>query len=128
MHEKINTPINPCENSAGYVFQNCIYSQIMSKIGCQPFWMDYVKTDLPNCTNASQINLFLSSFTELNSISSEAELIEEYNCLKPCKYMEYKVRTARYIIFHLALITILRSLRNLFHGLRWMRKDLHVSG
>ena len=39
----------------------------------------------------SEINLFLSSLTKLNSISSEKEMIEEYNCLKPCKFMEYKV-------------------------------------
>ena len=65
----------------------------MSKIGCRPFWMDYIQTDLPNCTNDSQINLFLSSLTKLNSISSEKEMIEEYNCLKPCKFMEYKVKT-----------------------------------
>ena len=85
--------MKPCENSDGYVYQNCIYSQIMSKIGCQPFWMDYIKTELPNCTNDSQINLFLYTLSILNSLSTDEELIEEYNCLKPCKYMEYKVRT-----------------------------------
>ena len=88
---KINTPINPCENSDDYVYQNCIFTKIMSKIGCQPFWMDYIKSDLPNCTDISQINLILSSLVILNKISSEKDLIEEYNCLKPCKFMEYKV-------------------------------------
>ena len=85
--------MNPCESSAGYVFQNCIYSQIMTKIGCQPFWLDHVPTDLPNCTDGSQIYFFLQKTSELNAISSEKELIESYNCLRPCKYMEYKVRS-----------------------------------
>ena len=90
--------MKPCENSDGYVYQNCIYSQIMSKIGCQPFWMDYIKTELPNCTNDSQINLFLSNLTKLTHISSEKELIGEYNCLKPCKFMEYKVRLSNLLL------------------------------
>ena len=95
MNEKINTAINPCEDSPGYVFQNCIYSQMMSKIGCQPYWIDYIKTDLPKCETDSQLNLTLHSISNLNLISSEKELIEEYNCLKPCKYMEYKVCSDR---------------------------------
>ena len=87
----MHTAVNPCEHSPGYVLQNCVYNQIMSEIGCQPFWLDYIQTDLPKCTNSSQICLSLSSFTKLNSISSEKEFIQKYNCLKPCKYMEYKV-------------------------------------
>ena len=69
----------------------------MSKIGCQPFWLDYVPTNLPNCTKGSQINTFLQRISELNAISTEKELMEAYNCLRPCKYMEYKVRTAMLI-------------------------------
>ena len=91
MHERINTAINPCELSNDYVFQNCIYSQIITKIGCQPFWLDFIETDLPNCTDASQISHFLNVLVKLNSMTSERELIEEYNCLRPCKYMEYQV-------------------------------------
>ena len=66
----------------------------MTKIGCKPFWRDHVPTDLPNCTDGSQIYSFLLKSAELNAISSEKELIEAYNCLRPCKYMEYKVRKA----------------------------------
>lgn len=67
----------------------------MSKIGCHPFWIDYIQTDLPNCTDASQISRILDKLMLLNAISSEKELMEEYdNCLRPCKYMEYMVRTA----------------------------------
>ena len=92
-HEKINTAIDPCELSDGYVFQNCIYRQLMAKIGCQPFWLDYIQTDLPKCTDASQLSLFVHKFLSLNAISSEKELMEAYNCLRPCKYMEYMVRS-----------------------------------
>ena len=64
----------------------------MSKIGCQPFWLDYIQTDLQKCTDASQISRFLYQFFGLDAISSEKELMESYDCLRPCKYMEYMVR------------------------------------
>ena len=70
----------------------------MLEIECQPFWLDHVPTDLPNCTDGSQIYNFLQKSTELNGMSSEKELMEAYNCLRPCKYMEYKVRIATYML------------------------------
>ena len=92
MHEKISTTIDPCEQAEGYVYQNCMYREIMSRIGCQPFWLDFIMTDLPNCTEASQIFSFLDVFSNLTGVSSEKELKADYSCLRPCKYMEYKVR------------------------------------
>ena len=87
----MNTGIDPCEPRDGYVFQHCMYKHLMEKIGCQPFWLDFLLTEHPNCTEASQISRFLEAFLNLTSISSENELMEEYSCLRPCSYMEYKV-------------------------------------
>ena len=58
-HIKLNTLNNPCEKSHSYNFQNCIYAKMISKIGCQPYWLDYVNTDIVNCTKASQLDAFL---------------------------------------------------------------------
>ena len=64
---------------------------MMSKIGCQPYWLDYIHTDIMNCTEASQLDAFLSQMSNLVQISTEKELKDNYNCLKPCRYMKYKV-------------------------------------
>lgn len=76
----------------------------MAKIGCKPFWLEFLKTDLPNCTEASQISRFLEGFLHLTLIDMENELMESYSCLKPCRYMEYKVKV------------IYRSISFTFHG------------
>ena len=87
----MNTPLNPCEESDDYNFQNCIYAKIISKIGCQPYWLDHIKTGIKNCSKASQLDFFLRKMGVLILISTEKELTDEYECLNPCNYMEYKV-------------------------------------
>ena len=72
---------------------------MISNIGCQPYWLNFVQTDMENCSEASQMDKFLESMGNLNAISSEEELAENYNCLKPCTFMEYKVRTFFKCIF-----------------------------
>ena len=64
---------------------------MISKIGCQPYWLDHIKTDFENCSKASQLQSFLMKMGLLYQISTEKELTDEYECLKPCNYMEYKV-------------------------------------
>ena len=83
---------NPCEDSFDYNFQNCIYNKMISNVGCQPYWLDFIHTDVENCSEASQMDKFLEYMGDLNTISTEEELIENYNCLKPCTFMEYKVK------------------------------------
>ena len=82
---------SPCEESLDYNFQNCIYTKMISNIGCKPYWMDHIQTDKENCSEASQLDMFLEYLGDLNTMSTEEELTEKYNCLKPCIYMEYKV-------------------------------------
>ena len=90
-HIRFNTQSNPCEESHDYNFQNCIYKKMISKIGCQPYWLDYINTDIVNCSETSQLDEFLKQMGNLIQTSTEKELKDEYNCLKPCEYMEYKV-------------------------------------
>ena len=93
--------MNPCEESCNYNFQNCIYTKMISKVGCQPYWLDYINTDLAICSKASQLDLFLHHMQQLTEITTEKEIKEEYNCLKPCNYMEYKVRLKTFAFFPL---------------------------
>ena len=65
--------------------------KMISKIGCQPYWLDYINTDVVNCSKASQLDEFLKHMKKLIMISTEKDLKDEYDCLKPCRYMEYKV-------------------------------------
>ena len=64
---------------------------MISEIGCRPHWMDYIITGIENCSKTSQLDKFLKNMADLNRISSAKELADEYECLKPCNYMEYKV-------------------------------------
>ena len=82
---------SPCEESLDYNFQNCIFTEMISNVGCKPYWMDHIQTDKENCSEASQLDKFLEYLGDLTKMSTEEELTEKYNCLKPCIYMEYKV-------------------------------------
>ena len=84
----------------------------MSKVGCRPYWLDYIQTDLKDCSEAQKLEEYLLHIHKTNYIDEE-ELMETYHCLKPCKYMEYKVKIGRYFkswqLFD-------RLLRNRWHG------------
>ena len=95
---------------------------MMSRIGCQPFWLDHIQTDLQKCTNIFQIRQFLFNFTHLASISSEKKFTEEYNCLKPCKYMQYKVGTVIYLQTRLKAPLWVR-VQLIFNKNNWMLSD-----
>ena len=64
---------------------------MISKIGCQPYWLNYIDTDVANCSKASQLDMFLKDMQILTMMTREKKIIDEYKCLKPCNYMEYKV-------------------------------------
>ena len=80
---------------------------MFSKIGCKPFWLESLDspgTDLENCSEASQLDQFIIKVGNLESVSDEETLFSEYHCLKPCRYIEYKVitntKTNCYVISH----------------------------
>ena len=89
----LNTHRNPCEAAEGYVYQNCIYKRIIAKVGCRPYWLDYIQTDKENCSEVKKLEKFLTIFSVLR-VANEGEILRDYECLKPCNYMEYKVREA----------------------------------
>lgn len=59
-------------------------------IGCQPYWIEEVNTNMKNCSKSADIKTFLEKMTFI-STADELKLQKEFNCKKPCQYMEYKV-------------------------------------
>ena len=67
----------------------------MSQVGCRPYWLPstlFLSTEADNCTKASQLDQFLGLMAKVEEIPNEKALFEEYKCLRPCRFMEYKVR------------------------------------
>ena len=59
-------------------------------LGCKPFWMDMIESDLPLCSNYSSLSKYLIMTLDILKMD-ERTLLEEYKCLKPCSFMEYQV-------------------------------------
>ena len=59
-------------------------------LGCKPFWMDMIESDLPLCSNYSSLSKYLIMTLDIIQMD-ERTLLEEYKCLKPCSFMEYQV-------------------------------------
>ena len=91
-HEKLNKPNNPCEEVLDYSYLSCIYAKIIQEIGCKPYWTDFVETDFPNCNNITKLSQFIKTFTESLGIMEDSVMLDKFNCLRPCNYMEYRVR------------------------------------
>ena len=89
-HEELNTESDPCEANPEYIFQNCIMEKLIEEIGCQPYWLDTMKTKFPSCTWAFQLKQFLDKMGEV-SMLNERKFQELIQCYKPCTYFEYKV-------------------------------------
>ena len=90
-HEEIRTDRNPCTESANYVYQFCLQKEIISKVGCRPHWIMYNQTQFKTCTNASQLDEFIRLLDEVKAMPDVKAIFLYYKCMKPCKYMEYKV-------------------------------------
>ena len=79
---------------------------MISKVGCQPYWLDYIVTGIDSCSEVKKLEEFLQNIAVLRASSNERDLLREYDCLKPCKYMEYKVIL---ILMYLTLNIFLRA-------------------
>ena len=86
----MNTVSRPCEPSPDYVYYKCLEEKISQKIGCKPYWIK-LDSNLETCKELKNIENYLLKLRE--SIGMDEQTIyEAYNCLKPCTYIEYKVR------------------------------------
>ena len=65
----------------------------MSKVGCRPYWLpsELISTKVDTCTNATQLDDFLKLMSKVEDVANEKELLAQYACLKPCRFIEYKV-------------------------------------
>ena len=89
-HEELNSEDDPCETLEDYSYQNCYLNKMIMDIGCQPYWIEEVNTKMRNCSKSSDIKQFLEKMIYI-STTDELKLQKEFNCIKPCRYMEYKV-------------------------------------
>ena len=62
----------------------------LQSLGCKPFWIDMIESDLPLCTNYSSLSKYRFMTGDILSMN-ERTLLEESKCLKPCSFMEYQV-------------------------------------
>ena len=65
--------------------------KLIEETGCQPYWLDALKTKFPSCTRAYQLKQFLDKMGEV-SMMNERKFQELVQCYKPCTYFEYKVQ------------------------------------
>ena len=90
-HENLDRESEPCKTEEDYSFQNCIFEQIISEVGCKPYWLDDdLKSEFPSCSRALQIKEFTDRIGEVGQMN-ERKFRDNFKCLKPCIYMEYKV-------------------------------------
>ena len=85
----MNTVKSPCETSPDYVYQHCLEDRIAQKMGCKPFWLKQ-DMNLDTCQEPKHMKDYLSELRESLGMD-EQTIYEEFKCLKPCTYIEYKV-------------------------------------
>ena len=86
----LNRETSPCDSSPNYNFADCIEDKSLEGVGCRPFWIDNTRSNLPLCELPSQ---YLDHFNiRWNASSMNLDTFyEEFGCVRPCTYMEYKV-------------------------------------
>ena len=87
----MNRENNKCETSGNYSFLHCVYTTIISDVGCQPKWIDFMETDFKHCEDISKVTKFSDRLTR-SLLLDELSLFDEYKCLIPCNFIEYKVK------------------------------------
>ena len=86
----LNRETSLCTTSPNYNFGDCIENKMMEKLGCRPFWINDTGTKFSFCQQQSQyVEHFNRTYKFL--VMNDEEIIEEFGCVKPCTYMEYKV-------------------------------------
>ena len=86
----LNRVTSPWTTAIDYNFADCIENKMMEKLGCRPFWINDTGTKFSFCQQQSQyVEHFNRTYKFL--VMNDEEIIEEFGCVKPCTYMEYKV-------------------------------------
>ena len=85
----LNREESQCEESEDYKYNECLDRKISSRVGCQTFSTSF--PNIPRCSTYEQYTNF-SNVYELFVNLEKNELQSESGCLRPCKYMEYKVK------------------------------------
>ena len=89
-HELLDRETSPCESSEDYNFAKCIEEKVVDDIGCRPHWMKGLKGKLPLCIGKENYRRFMNEMFNF-SIMDKIQMQSKSGCLKPCRYMEYRV-------------------------------------
>ena len=89
-HELLDRETSPCESSEDYNFAKCIEGKVVDDIGCRPHWMKGLKGKLPLCIGKENYQRFMKEMSHF-SIMDKIQMQSKSGCLKPCRYMEYRV-------------------------------------
>ena len=88
---------DPCDEYSDNDFADCINSELMQRIGCQPHWFYKSENALPLCSNFSQLNTFVINYLKTLHLTPE-DFYNKFSCRKPCSYLEYKVNIFKILL------------------------------
>ena len=87
-HSKLNRPSSQCEESEDYKYSDCLNRKIASLVGCQTFSTNF--PGIAECSTYEQYTNFSSVYEHFNNLEKN-DLQAQSGCLRPCKYLEYRV-------------------------------------
>ena len=87
-HSKLNRPSSQCEESEDYKYSDCLNRKMASLVGCQTFSTNF--PDLAECSTYEEYTNFSSVYEHFNNLEKN-DLQTQSGCLRPCKYLEYRV-------------------------------------
>ena len=87
-HSKLNRPSSQCEESEDYKYSDCLNRKMASIVGCQTFSTNF--PDLSQCSTYEEYTNFSSVYEHFNNLEKN-DLQAQSGCLRPCKYLEYRV-------------------------------------
>ena len=93
-HSLVNHPKVPCEPRGDYSFRGCVRNSFTAKVKCRLPWPAPDSSadtgSAPVCQNLSQFLQFEKLYAQLEEVSTSS--IENItNCLRPCRYKEYRM-------------------------------------
>ena len=78
--------------SEDYNIAHCIEKKVIDMVGCRPQWIKDYKSQAPVCRTKQEYCKYtgiIFTFGKVDQITLE----DKFGCLKPCRYMEYRVCT-----------------------------------
>ena len=69
------------------------------KTGCQPPWRLFSVEGLPICQNITMLDKYTAILMNVTYNMDSEDIYQATNCLMPCTFMEYKVRSTEGMLY-----------------------------